>query len=55
MQIVELVFIPIGANQASVVVEGQVGCTEQSYARVYGVEKHGYTRPVVVPWLAYTP
>ncbi len=44
------VFIPIGAytNLANVIDEP--GCEELSYGRVYGVEKHGYTRYVVIPW-----
>ncbi len=44
------VFIPIGAytNLANVIDEP--GCEELSRGRVYGVEKHGYTRYVVLPW-----
>jgi hypothetical protein len=47
------IFIPIGAwiNQATVTDEP--GCSEPSHGRVYGVEKHGYTRYVEVPWPAF--
>jgi hypothetical protein len=46
----QIVFIPIGTDFNAVEIEDQTGCSEPSYARVCGVEKHGYTRPVEVPW-----
>jgi hypothetical protein len=51
----ELVFIPLGMDANFVVIEDQAGCREPSHAMVYGVEKHGYTRPVEVPWPAHQP
>jgi hypothetical protein len=46
----ELVFIPLSTDANFVMIENQGGCPEPSQARDYGVEKHGYTRPVEVPW-----
>ncbi|PKN86919.1 MAG: hypothetical protein CVU46_06245 [Chloroflexi bacterium HGW-Chloroflexi-8] len=46
----KIVFFPIGSWTNSIDVEDQTGCIEPSYARVYGVEKHGYTPPVEIPW-----
>jgi len=50
-----LTFIPIGAYVTLANVTDEPGCTEQSHGRVYGVEKHGYTRYVVVPWPEFNP
>jgi hypothetical protein len=33
-------------------VQDQTGCSEPSHARLFAAEKHGYTRPVEVPWPA---
>jgi hypothetical protein len=46
----QLTFNAIGSWEASVTVQDEPGCTEPSYARVYGVEKHGYTKWVIIPW-----
>jgi len=46
----ELVFTPVGTFENIVTVIDEPGCAEPSHARVYGVEKHGYTYPVEVPW-----
>jgi hypothetical protein len=46
----ELVFIPLGTYADFVVIEDQAGCPEPYHAMVLGVEKHGYTRAVEVPW-----
>jgi len=46
----KIVFSPIGSWTNSIDVKDQSGCKEPSYARIYGVEKHGYTPPVEVPW-----
>ncbi|MBN1265978.1 MAG: hypothetical protein JXA25_10825 [Anaerolineales bacterium] len=46
----ELTFVPIGAYITLANVIDEPGCEEPSHGRVYGVEKHGYTRYVVVPW-----
>jgi len=44
------VFVPLGSYQNAVKVVDESGCSEPSHGRVFGVEKHGYTRWVEVPW-----
>lgn len=46
----QLTFTPIGSWETIVPVQDETGCSEASHARVYGVEKHGYTAWVTVPW-----
>ncbi len=46
----ELIFEPIGSWETIVTVTDESGCSDPSHARVYGVEKHGYTAWVSVPW-----
>jgi hypothetical protein len=46
----QLIFTPIGAYETSVKVIDEPGCAEPSHGRVFGVEKHGYTRWVEIPW-----
>jgi len=46
----EIVFLPIGVYEAQLRVVDEPGCAEPSHARVYGVEKHGYTWWMKVPW-----
>jgi len=48
----QLTFTPIGSWETIVTVQDETGCSEASHARVYGVEKHGYTAWVTVPWPA---
>ena len=59
----QLVFTPIkhklalgqnieGATQYQVVTD-EPGCLEPSHARIYTVEKHGYTLFVRIPWPVY--
>ena len=43
-------FLPIGSWETILTVLDEPGCPEQSHARIYGVEKHGYTNWVTVPW-----
>ena len=45
-----LVFTPLGSYVPVVSVQDQPGCSEPSHARLLAAEKHGYTRPVEVPW-----
>ena len=45
-----LVFTPLGSYVPIVSVQDQAGCSEPSHARLLAAEKHGYTRPVEVPW-----
>jgi hypothetical protein len=46
----QLMFTPIGSWVNIVTVQDESGCSEPSHARVYGVEKHGYTNWVEIPW-----
>ena len=46
----EIVFTPVGSYQTAALVVDEKGCDEPSHARVMAAEKHGYTRPVEVPW-----
>ncbi|PWB51547.1 MAG: hypothetical protein C3F13_14015 [Anaerolineales bacterium] len=46
----DLVFLPVGSWETMLTVIDEPGCSEPSHARVYGVEKHGYTNWVTVPW-----
>jgi hypothetical protein len=48
----QLNFYPIGSWEPIITVEDEAGCDEASHARVYGVEKHGYTAWVNIPWPA---
>jgi hypothetical protein len=45
-----LTFVPIGLYDTEAIVEDELGCSEPSHARVYAVEKHGYTRPLEILW-----
>lgn len=46
----EFVFRAVGSKTLSAKVQDEAGCEEASYARLFGVEKHGYTRWVQIPW-----
>jgi hypothetical protein len=46
----QIVFYPTGWRQTTAVIEDEVGCTLPSHARLYTVEKHGYTLWVEIPW-----
>ncbi|MAT44954.1 MAG: hypothetical protein CL609_21690 [Anaerolineaceae bacterium] len=45
-----ITFTPIGTWENIVTVTDQAGCSEPSHARLYAVEKHGYTPYVEIPW-----
>ena len=45
-----LVFTPLGSYETMLTVRDEAGCSEPSHARLYGVEKHGYTRWVEILW-----
>jgi hypothetical protein len=47
----KITFTPLGSWETFITVTDEAGCTEPSHARVYGVEKHGYTRWREVTWL----
>ncbi len=49
----KLNFTPIGSWETMITVQDEPGCSEASHARVYGVEKHGYTAWVNIPWPLY--
>ena len=49
-QVGQVTFTPIGSWESIVNVQDESGCSESSHARVYGVEKHGYTNWVEIPW-----
>jgi hypothetical protein len=46
----KLTFVPIGAYYTETTIVDEPGCSEPSFGRVYGVEKHGYTKPREIPW-----
>jgi hypothetical protein len=46
----QIVFIPAGTYQLAVKIEDEPGCAIPSHARLVAAEKHGYTRPVNIPW-----
>ncbi|MDX9865946.1 MAG: hypothetical protein RBT34_14180 [Anaerolineaceae bacterium] len=48
----EFIFDPVGSYLTKVTIIDEPGCEETSRARVVAAEKHGYTRPVEVPWPA---
>jgi hypothetical protein len=48
-------FTPIGTYNTSVEVIDEEGCSEISFAQVIAAEKHGYTKPVLVPWPSLLP
>jgi hypothetical protein len=43
-------FNAIGSWETTVSVQDESSCSEPSHARAYGVEKHGYTAWVEIPW-----
>ena len=45
-----LVFTPLGSYETFITVRDEAGCAEASHGRLYGAEKHGYTRWVEIPW-----
>lgn len=46
----QIIFNPVGTRQLAVEIEDQPGCAIPSRARLIAAEKHGYTRPVEIPW-----
>lgn len=45
-----LTFVPIGSYETTATVVDEAGCSEPSFARIYGVEKHGYTKYLKIDW-----
>ncbi len=48
----EFIFDPVGSYLTKATIIDEPGCDEVSHARVIAAEKHGYTKPVEVPWPA---
>jgi hypothetical protein len=46
----EVNLVAVGTNEPFVEIDVGSGCSGGSHAKVYGVEKHGYTPPVSVSW-----
>jgi hypothetical protein len=46
----KLTFVPIGLYDTETTVADEPGCSERSFARVYAVEKHGYTKALKIDW-----
>ncbi len=46
----QTVFSPSGWRQNTAVIQDESGCSAPSHARLYAVEKHGYTLWVEIPW-----
>ncbi len=46
----EILFTPYGSYLNLVNIPDEPGCDEPSRARLFGVEKHGYTNWVEIPW-----
>lgn len=45
-----LIFDPVGSWETSYTIIDQAGCSEASHARIYSVEKHGYSQWREIPW-----
>jgi hypothetical protein len=46
----QIVFFPTGWRQTTAVIQDEPGCVSPSHARLYAVEKHGYTLWIEIPW-----
>lgn len=46
----QIVFNPVGSYKNSAKIVDEPGCSSPSHGRVYAAEKHGYTRPIEIPW-----
>ena len=46
----KMVFTPVGSYATAVDIEDNSGCSTPSHGRVYGVEKHGYTKWIEPAW-----
>jgi hypothetical protein len=46
----QVVFTPLGSYPTAITIRDEAGCDEESHARLFGVEKHGYTAAVEIPW-----
>ncbi len=48
----QIIFTPVGSYETVVAIADEAGCSEPSHARLYAVEKHGYSQPVEISWPA---
>ncbi len=46
----KIIFTPVGTRALAVKIEDEPGCSTPSHARLIAAEKHGYTKPVTIPW-----
>lgn len=46
----EFVFAPVGAYSLAAEVVDEPGCDQESHARVFAAEKHGYTQWIEIDW-----
>jgi len=49
----KFVFLPISYfpyTKTTAVIKDEKGCSQESHARFYTVEKHGYMPPIEIPW-----
>lgn len=46
----KITFVPMGVYVPEATVVDEPGCSDPSFGRVYGVEKHGYTRAREIQW-----
>ena len=51
----QIIFTPFGAYQTTIKVADEPGCSQSSRARLLAAEKHGYTRPLEIPWPPASP
>lgn len=45
-----ITFVPVGAYELTATVVDEPGCNEESWGRIYAVEKHGYTNYLKFDW-----
>lgn len=46
----KVTFTPLGAYETALKITDEAGCIEPSHGRLLAAEKHGYTRPLIIPW-----
>jgi hypothetical protein len=51
----QIVFNPVGVYLETAEVLDEPGCSEPSHGQVLAAEKHGYTKPVEIPWPQASP
>jgi hypothetical protein len=51
----EIEFVAYGTYNYEITLDDEEGCSQDSYARIAGAEKHGYTPWVDIPWPELAP